>query len=145
MAVNSELNAQITNTYLGRGWKYPVSFSKESATVNLVEDEEDITESLIILLSTSLGERVMRHDYGSNLSDILFESINITTLTMISNRLKRAILFHEPRIKVEKIDITPNANEGLIEVSVDYTIHANNTRWNLVYPYYLNEGTNIEQ
>lgn len=145
MAKNNDLNSIINNSYLGRGWKFPVSFSKESGTVDLVEDEEDIKESLIILLTTSLGERVMRSDYGSSLSDLLFESINVTTLTMLTNRLKRAIQEHETRVKVETINLIPTINKGLVEVTVNYTIKANNTRWNLVYPYYLNEGTNANE
>lgn len=145
MGANDDLNKIVHNSYLGRGWKFPVSFSKESGTANLVEDEDDIRESLIILLATSLGERLMRPDYGSNLDDLLFETISVTTLTMISNRLKRAIMFNESRIKADKIDITPNSTEGIIYVTVEYTIRANNTRWNLVYPYYLKEGTNVNQ
>lgn len=131
------------NSFLGRGWGFPVTFTKGNNGVTLSEDEEDIRESLIILLTTSLGERVMRPDYGANMEDMLFESINVTTASMIINRLKRAILFHEPRVKVKDIDMVPDVGNGLIQVTVDYTIIATNTRTNLVFPFYLNEGTNI--
>ena len=131
------------NSFLGRGWSFPVTFSKGSNTVELCEDEKDIKESLIILLTTSLGERVMRSDYGANLEDMLFESLNVTTATIIANRLKRAILFHEPRVKADDIDMVPDPVNGLVQVTVSYTIKATNTRTNLVFPFYLNEGTNI--
>ena len=131
------------NSFLGRGWTFPVTFKYESCTVEMSENEKDIKESLVILLTTSLGERVMRPGYGANLEDLLFESINVTTATMIINRLKRAILFHEPRVKVQDIDMVPDRVNGRMEVTVEYTIIATNTRTNLVFPFYLNEGTNV--
>lgn len=128
---------------LGRGWSFPVRFSDGSHTVELSEEEKDIRESLIILLKTSLGERLMRPDYGANMEDMLFETINVTTATLIINRLKRAILFHESRVKANNIDLVPDFANGMMEVTVEYTITATNTRTNLVFPYYLDEGTNI--
>ncbi len=130
------------NSFLGRGWTFPVTFKKGANTVELSENEKDIKESLVILLSTSLGERVMRPDYGANMEDLLFEAINVTTATIIIERLKRAILFHEPRVKVNDIDMVPDAKNGLIQVTVDYNIISTNTRTNLVFPFYLNEATN---
>jgi len=131
------------NSILGRGWSFPVAFRKGGSTVELSEEEKDIRESLVILLTTVLGERVMRPDYGANMEDMLFESINVTTASIISNRLKRAILFHEPRVNAKNIDMVPDPTGGYIEVTVEYTIIATNTRTNLVFPYYLEEGTNI--
>lgn len=131
------------NSILGRGWSFPVRFSPGSYTVELSEEERDIKESLIILLKTTVGERVMRPDFGANMEDMLFESINVTTATLITNRLKRAILFHEPRVKANNIDLVPDLEEGRIQVTIEYTIIATNTRSNLVFPYYLDEATNI--
>lgn len=131
------------NSILGRGWSFPVTFKKGGNTVKLSEEEKDITESLIILLTTALGERVMRPDYGANMEDMLFESINVTTASIITNRLKQAILFHEPRVNANNIDMVPDLANGFIEVTIEYTIIATNTRTNLVFPYYLEEGTNI--
>lgn len=128
---------------LGRGWAFPVSFRKGSHTVELSEEEQDVRESLIILLKTVLGERVMQPDYGANMEDLVFESINVTTATLITNRIKRAILFHEPRVKSSTIDMVPEPSDGYIEVTVEYTIISTNTRTNLVFPYYLDEGTNL--
>ncbi|GMQ25623.1 GPW/gp25 family protein [Algoriphagus sp. oki45] len=133
------------NTYLGRGWAWPVSFQQEVAQVNLAENEEDIRQSLIILLNTSIGERVLRPEYGANMEDLLFESLNVTTATLITNRIKRAILFHEPRIRVIQVDMRPDYQEGRIEVLIEYLILATNNRRNLVYPYLFIEATDITQ
>ena len=118
-------------------------FTKGGDTVDLSQEEQDIRESLIILLTTTLGERVMRPDYGANMEDLLFEAINVTTASIITNRLKRAILFHEPRIRANNIDLLPDIANGFIEVPVEYTIISTNSRTNLVFPYYLEEGTNV--
>lgn len=133
------------NTYLGRGWAWPVSFQEEVAQVALAENEEDIRQSLIILLNTSIGERVLRPEYGANMEDLLFESLNVTTATLISNRIKRAILFHEPRIRVIQVDLRPDYQAGRIDVLVEYLILATNNRRNLVYPYLFIEATDISQ
>lgn len=131
------------NTFLGRGWAFPVAFLRDANQVTLVENEEDIRQSLIILLNTTIGERVLRPDYGANMEDLLFEALNVTTATMITNRIKRAILFHEPRVKVEEIDMRPDFQEGRIEVLISYFIISTNNRQNLVYPYLFLEATDV--
>ncbi|WP_026950729.1 GPW/gp25 family protein [Algoriphagus mannitolivorans] len=129
------------NTFLGRGWGFPVEFNQNSRQVLLAENEEDIRQSLIILLNTTIGERVLRPEYGCNMEDLLFEALNVTTATMITNRIKRAILFHEPRIKTDDIDLRPDYQEGRVEVLISYTIISTNNRKNLVYPYLFIEAT----
>lgn len=131
------------NSILGRGWSFPVTFKEESGTVALSEEEEDIKESLRILLTTSMGERVMRPEYGANMEDMVFESMNVTTANIITNRIQRAILFHEPRVEANNIDMVSDSANGTVNVTVEYTIIATNTRTNLVFPYYLDEATNI--
>jgi phage baseplate assembly protein W len=133
------------NTFLGRGWAFPVTFLRDAAQVSLVENEEDIRQSLIILLNTTIGERVLRPDYGANMEDLLFEALNVTTATMITNRIGRAILFHEPRVKVEEIDMRPDFQEGRVEVLISYFIISTNNRQNLVYPYLFIEATDVSE
>jgi hypothetical protein len=86
----------------------------------------------------------MRPDYGANMEDLLFEALNVTTANMIANRIKKAILFHEPRVKTEDVDLKPDYNEGRIDVLVKYTIIATNNRRNLVYPYLFTEATDLK-
>jgi phage baseplate assembly protein W len=130
--------------FLGIGWKFPPSFDINTANVELVSDEEDINESLSILLSTSLGERVMQPKYGCNLADYLFESLSTTLIGYIKDRVKNAILFYEPRITVENIEVTPDDSpelfEGRFTIRIEYTIPQTNSRFNYVYDYYKNEA-----
>src|SRR5882724_4219467 len=109
-------------SFLGTGWAFPPEFDKESRTVKMVRDEEDIKQSLHILLSTSLGERVMQPLYGCNLREYQFEAINNTFLGFLTDLVKSALLFFEPRIDVEKIDISrPDDSqifEGILLISI---------------------------
>lgn len=134
-------------SFLGRGWSFPPRFVKNEAGTSRLEmskDEQDIQESLAILLGTRLGERIMLPGYGCDLSSMLFEGLSSAVLTYIKDMIKTAIKRHEPRIKLEKIRIsTGTAGEGLVLIEVDYFIRITNTRTNFVYPYYINEATNL--
>ena len=136
--------SQSFNSFLGTGWAFPPSFDNESGTVNMVSNEQDIRESLNILLSTSLGERVMQPKYGCNLTDYLFEPLSSSMIGFIKDRVEHAILFYEPRIIAEKIEVTDDGSFDLIEgkfiISVEYTIPGTNSRFNYVYDYYKNEA-----
>ncbi len=139
MASNDE------NNFLGRGWSFPVRFNRRSGSVEMSAEEKDIGESLKILLSTTRGERVMRPDYGANLHGKLFESLRSSSAARISEDIRRAILFHEPRVILEDISFRQETELGTIEIIIEYTIIATNTRTNMVYPFYLNEATDISE
>ena len=127
------------NSFLGKGWSFPPSFDNASREVIMNQGEEDIQNSLRILLSTTLGERVMQPKYGCNLSDLLFETLDTTLTTEMKNRVQTGILFFEPRIDIEKIALTQNDQGGLVLISIEYIVRSTNTRGNLVYPFYLSE------
>jgi phage baseplate assembly protein W len=133
------------NSFLGRGWSFPPVFTRGDHGVQMVDEEEDIKQSLIILLSTIKGERVMQPDYVANMEDLLFEPLNVSFAQRMSGQIERAILFFEPRIKTDDITYNQDNENGLVEIRIDYTIIATNNRRNIVYPYYLNEGTDIPQ
>lgn len=130
--------------YLGTGWSFPPAFDRESESVIMVSAEKDIEQSLEILLSTSLGERVMRADYGCNLKDYQFESMDSSLIGFLKDLVERSILYYEPRIKLERVDITEADSfeliEGLLKITVHYEIEGTNTRYNYVYDFYLREA-----
>lgn len=132
------------NSFLGTGWSFPPAFEQETGTVAMVSNVDDIKESLNILLSTSLGERVMQPRYGCDLNDYMFESLNSSVIGYIRDRVKNSILLYEPRIIAERIDVTADGSFDLIEgrftISVEYTIPGTNSRFNYVYDYYQNEA-----
>jgi len=136
--------SKVFNSFLGTGWAFPPSFDRDSATVTMVSDEEDIRQSLNILLSTSLGERVMQPKYGCNLNDYLFEGLSSSTIGYIKERVANSILYYEPRIIAENIDVTADDSADLLEgrftISVEYSIPGTNSRFNYVFDFYKNEA-----
>lgn len=134
-----------TGGFLGQGWSFPPAFSKAGNTLELVKAEEDIKQSLHIILSTSLGERVMRSDFGANLKDQVFEPMDAAFQPFVTSIIRRAIVLYEPRITLDSVDVEVTPEEGRIVLTINFTIVSNNTRSNIVYPYYLTEGTNVSQ
>ncbi|TRX58266.1 GPW/gp25 family protein [Fulvivirga sp. M361] len=131
-------------TFLGIGWKFPPSFDKRTGSVVLVSEEEDIRESLLILLSTKPGERVMLPDYGCDLTFSVFESIDSTLINEIKRKIEFSVLYYEPRIILDDIKIEPDTeNDGLLMIELIYIIRKTNKRSNMVYPYYIIEGTDV--
>lgn len=132
-------------TFLGQGWRFPPVFSKEEGGVLLSSGTEDIRESLAILLATRLKERLMRPGYGCNLEELLFEPLDDSMITYIKDLIKTAILYFEPRIDPEEINISTQVeDQSMIEIEVQYVIRATNSRFNHVFPFYKNEGTHVE-
>lgn len=133
-------------SFLGTGWSFPPKFSKVTNEVNMLSDEADIQSSLEILLSTRQGERVMNHKYGCNLDEMVFEPMTTTFKTYIKDMIQTAILYYEPRIDVKKIDLDDSRDaEGVVLVIIEYIVRTTNSRFNYVYPFYKNEGTQVKQ
>ena len=108
------------------------------------EGEQEIEQSLKILLGTTQGERFMAPGYGLNLQDQLFESLNTTAKNLLTDKIRRTLLVYEPRIDVLSVILDDSAlNEGRLLVLLEYEIRASNSRFNLVYPYYLHDGTEV--
>ena len=132
------------NSFLGRGWAFPPAFNFERGTTEMAEKETDIQESIRIILGTIPGERVMFPTFGCPVREFAFESNNATQMSMLKDAVYDALLFNEPRIKVEKIEITDDKiEEGLINIHIDYKVIITNTRNNMVFPFYFKEGTNL--
>ena len=104
-------------------------------------DAEDIRQSLEILFATEPGERVMRETFGCGLRQFIFESIDQTLLNSIRSAVSDAILYFEPRIRLDSVDVSDsNEMAGLLTISIEYTIRTTNSRYNMVYPFYVNEA-----
>ena len=86
------------NDFLGKGWSFPPTFNRTLRSLEKTEKIEDIEKSLQILLTTAIGERIMQPRYGCNMEDLVFESLDTGTRTIITDKIKTAILFFEPRI-----------------------------------------------
>ncbi|EGY28535.1 Phage baseplate assembly protein W [Candidatus Regiella insecticola 5.15] len=128
--------------FLGQGWSFPPTFSQQGAVLELVSGEEDIRQSLRILLSTNLQERVMQPTYGCELSQFLFEEVTQGLIHRLQKIISDAVLYHEPRIRLDEVIIMPHV-EDLLLITLNYTLRTTNSRSNLVYPFYLTEATHL--
>jgi len=133
---------EINNSFLGTGWSFPPTFNQDTGTVEMVSDEKDIFQSLEIILSTRPAERIMQPDFGCELSQFVFEEISQGLITGIKGTISDALLYHEPRIDVEEINID-ESEAGLLLINVIYRVRVTNSRFNLVYPFYINEAQTV--
>ncbi|MET0266847.1 MAG: GPW/gp25 family protein [Duganella sp.] len=137
-------------SFLGRGWSFPPTFSNgrsggAGGQVAMVSGADDIRQSLHILLSTAPGERVMRPEFGCGLKNHVFEHVGYGTIVQMKELIERAILFFEPRITLDRIEISDrDIASGRLDIDLQYTVRMTNTRSNMVYPFYFTEGTNVQ-
>lgn len=130
--------------FLGKGWQFPPTFNESSQAVEIASYEDDIRQSLSILLSTKPGERIMHPTFGCSLHTMLFEAISESTVTEIIDLVERAVLFFESRITLNQVTVNvDDYYDGRIDIVLEYTIRSINTRSNMVYPFYFSEGTNL--
>ena len=131
--------SEALNEFIGKGWSFPPTFNNGGASLDITTGIEDIENSLHILLSTALKERVMQPTYGCNLDFMLFESMNEHFKTYLSHLVRSAITYYEPRIKTDEIQLqTDEAIEGRALIIINYTIRSTNTKLNYVFPFYVN-------
>ena len=134
----------MTLTFLGRGWSFPPTFNLALTGVEMLEQEADIASSLEVLLTTMPGERVMLPEFGCNLEELLFDSLDTTTKTLLADKIESAILYYEPRIDLENVRLDASRElEGVVLIEVTYRVRATNSRFNFVFPFYKQEGTDI--
>lgn len=130
----------MSENFLGSGWRFPITID-ERGGVAFSAYAEKIRESILIILGTAKGERVMRPDFGCDIHDFAFSVINTSTLTLIKSAMKEALLLWEPRIEVLDVETSAEKmNDGILSIGIDYKIRATNTEFNLVYPFYLKPG-----
>jgi phage baseplate assembly protein W len=129
--------------FIGKGWSFPPSFNKTLKSVNHREGNDDIVESLQILLTTLPGERIYDAKYGCDLTPLLFEPFTTSLKTRLSERIKTAVILYEARIEFEDTEFNLSLEEGIMYISVLYTLKKNNSRYNMVFPFYLKEGTEL--
>ncbi len=126
--------------FLGIGWSFPVALDIAGEIASSAY-EEDIREAIRIILGTNPGERIMRPDFGAGLQALAFEPINTTTLALAKHRVEEALIFWEPRIDNIGVQVTAEPTMGRLMIDIRYRVRATNIFYNLVYPFYLLEGS----
>lgn len=124
-------------TFLGTGWGFPVGLDQDEQ-IKLTHDEENIRQSIWIILSTAKGERQMRPDFGCGIHDLVFGLNQPGTSGQIAAEVRESLVLWEPRIDVLVVNALPDNTEPTrLNIEINYQVRATNSRFNLVYPFYL--------
>jgi phage baseplate assembly protein W len=126
--------------FLGKGWPFPIR--RQDGLVQLVDGADLIRRSIYLILSTAPGERLMRPDFGCGIHELVFQPNTPTLRGAVEAKVRDALVRWEPRVDVLEVRAEPGA-EGphQLLIRVDYRIRTNNALFNLVYPFFLTEGT----
>jgi phage baseplate assembly protein W len=129
------------NSFLGCGWKFPVGVNPTTGRIAMSELEQDIRESIRIILGTAPGERVMRPEFGCGIHELVFSALNRATLGLFESRVRESINQFEARVEILNLDIsTREADRGKLAIELSCRIRDTNSEFNLVFPFYLTEG-----
>lgn len=128
--------------FLGRGWAWPVALDSRTGLVLASEYEEDIRQSIRIIVETAPGERVMRPNFGCGIHELVFASPDSETLRRTESVIEEALRRYEARIEVLNVNVLyePAASDGRLEIEVEYQVRKTNQVGNLVFPFYFREG-----
>ena len=129
----------MSKPFLGIGTGFPLALEPTTHAVARAEYEESVRQSMLIILGTAKGERLMRPDFGCGIHDLVFENLSAATIGRVDREVHEALLRLEPRIDVTGVEVTAGANNVLL-IDIDYEVRATNTAFNLVYPFYLQQG-----
>lgn len=130
--------------FMGCGLKFPPEADAVTGKLKTVSREEDIAEAVRIILFTGRGERVMQPEFGCDIRKYAFADINTTTLNSMEQDILEALIRFEPRICKPQVTIgKERMREGVLEIKVSYLVRTTNNPYNLVFPYYINEGINL--
>jgi Bacteriophage baseplate protein W len=125
---------------LGRGWSAPYALDA-FGELAMVEGGEDVRQAIRTILGSSRGERRMRPDFGAGLDELVFSPVSTTTFALVRHRVEQALIAWEPRIDVRAVRVTSQGPvRNRLDIDIDYVLRATNVFYNLVYPFYLQEG-----
>lgn len=128
--------------FLGIGAGFPLRLDTAEAAGLFVraEYEESVRQSILIILGTAKGERVMRPDFGCGIHDLVFQNLSAGTTGRVQQAVREALLRLEPRIDVTEVAVSAGAGDNVLQIRVEYEVRATNNVFNLVYPFYLQPG-----
>lgn len=125
------------NEFLGTGWAFPIALD-DDGQLRMSGGEEAVRQSIWMILSTSPGERLMRPDFGCGLHDLVFGVNSAGTANAAAGAVREALAIWEPRIDVLDVFAAPDpADPNLLQIEINYQVRSTNSRFNLVYPFYL--------
>ena len=122
---------------VGHGWSYPLRVNGRGG-VSLSAHDNDIEESIRIILSTAKGERRMRPNFGCGIHDFIFAPNNAATWSQVAHNVEQALGWWEPRIEVRELDVRPDTTDmSRLLITIKYKIRGTSNERSLVYPFYI--------
>ena len=124
---------------IGKGWSFPPRFNRLSGEVDMVEGNDEIRQSLAVILSTELGERFLQPNFGCTFSEYQFKTFTPSVRSGISRMVSRTLALQEPRIEITNVDVRDGRKDfGEVLLDIQYTIVETGTKESMVYPFYTN-------
>ena len=124
--------------FLGVGWRFPVQLDRAKGDIALSRYDQDVQEAIWIILSTAPGERVMRPDFGCGIHDYVFAPNNSHTAGLVRFHVEQALVRWEPRIDLQEVLVQADpALPSVLLISIQYQVRATDSRYNVVFPFYL--------
>jgi phage baseplate assembly protein W len=131
-------DTQTGDEVLGRGIAFPLRLIGGQVGMNAFDDQ--VRQSILLILRTAQGERVMRPEFGAGLDGLAFEPMDAVTVGLVQHRVKEALQRFEPRIDVLTVSVEARPGEGRLDAIIQYRIRRTDSVNNLVYPFYLERG-----
>ena len=139
------MTANMDSAFIGHGWRFPI-IPDETGGLGYTSGDENVEQSLRILLLTEIGQRVMRSDFGTRAPRLVFSPGSVQYLRLLESTVRDAVIEWEPRVELQDVraeaDPDPDQEERVI-VSISYRVRATNTSNNIVFPFYLNKVEQI--
>jgi phage baseplate assembly protein W len=133
----------MSKPFLGVGTGFPVALDATTGRIARAEYEESVRQSILIILGTAKGERLMRPQFGCGIHDLVFENVSSATSGRVQQAVHEALLRLEPRIDVISVDVTTGSEGNVLLIEIEYEVRATNNAFNLVYPFYLQQGAPV--
>jgi phage baseplate assembly protein W len=127
----------MSGEFIGKGWTYPIR-TDATGSIALASHDQELEESIRLILGTAPGERPMRPEFGCGIHDYVFAPADATTAGRVAYEVRRSLQRWEPRIEVTDVETVPSYDQpGTLIIEITYVERETNDRRNLVFPFYV--------
>lgn len=132
------------NSILGTGMKFPPCVDRATGRFAVSSDQENVRDSIYLLLMTARGERLTAPGFGSNLAAYAFQTVDLTTVSMLERDIRRVLLDNEPRVADVAVEVQRSPNDfACLQVTIRYLLIDSQQPQNLVFPFYIADAGGV--
>ena len=123
--------------FVGKGIAFPMRVDS-TGRIALSSRDDEIVESIRLILGTAPGERPMRPDFGCAIHDHVFAPADAGTAGRIAYEVEVALARWEPRIEVhEVVVVADETSPNRLFIEIVWSVRQSNDPRNLVFPFYV--------